>query len=273
MRTRLLAFGAVSLLLTSIGTASAAAPDGVYTATVETPANFDDEAGGYANADDPAIYVADRPARSVVLGTLKNGGLDAFDLAGRRIQHVDVPPAPGDDLEEGRFNNVDILTGTGFGDLAVVTDRGRDRLRSYRIDPRGAAAGDRVLTELTSPRATRLFSATEPEVEEQRTGYGLALREHHRTPLSAGAAPRPSACSGCARRRAGSATGVPTPWCCTRRSGSPTVRRGRRAASPARARRWRAWWSTRSTTCCTPRRRTSASGGSRCSARRSGGRC
>lgn len=186
MRTRLLAFGALSLLLTSIGTASAGAPGGAsgdrvaaaYTATVETPANFDDEAGGDANADDPAIYVADRPASSVVLGTLKNGGLDAFDLAGRRIQHLDVPPAPGDDLEEGRFNNVDVLTGTDFGDLAVVTDRGRDRLRSYRVSPRGAAAGARVLTNITSPRATRLFSATEPDVEEQRTGYGLALRAH-----------------------------------------------------------------------------------------------
>lgn len=169
-------------MLTSIGTASAGAPghssSPAYRATAETPANFDDEDGGDANADDPAIYVADHAARSIVLGTLKNGGLDAFDLSGRRIQHVEVPPPTAAGLEEGRFNNVDILTGTDFGDLAVVTDRGRDRLRSYRIDRRGAAAGARVLTDVTTPRATRLFSATEPDVEEQRTGYGLALRAH-----------------------------------------------------------------------------------------------
>ncbi|MFI5894164.1 phytase [Actinoplanes sp. NPDC051513] len=45
-------------------------------ASVETPARFDDEAGGDADADDPAIWInrADR-AKSRVIGTAKNGGL------------------------------------------------------------------------------------------------------------------------------------------------------------------------------------------------------
>ena len=44
------------------------------TATVETPALFDDKAGGDADADDPAIWVnrADK-SRSRVIGTAKNG--------------------------------------------------------------------------------------------------------------------------------------------------------------------------------------------------------
>lgn len=110
------------------------APPTTYTAAVETPPNFDDEAGGDADADDPAIWVhRSRPTRSVVLGALKNGGLDAYDLRGRVLQHIDTPPAPGEDLAAGRFNNVDILTRTAIGDIAVVTDRGRDRLRTYRI--------------------------------------------------------------------------------------------------------------------------------------------
>ncbi|MCW2815421.1 MAG: 3-phytase [Nocardioides sp.] len=145
---------------------------------LETPAVFDDEAGGDADADDPAIWVhPTRVGRSVVLGTLKNGGLDVYDLRGRRLQHVDTPAAPGPDLEAGRFNNVDLASDSPLGDLAVVTDRGRDRLRFYRVSARGAAAGARVLTDVTAPGVPRLFSADESAVEEQRTGYGLAVRQ------------------------------------------------------------------------------------------------
>lgn len=54
--------------------------------------------------------------------------------------------------------------------------RGRDRLRFYRIDPRGAAAGSHALTDVTVVDAPRLFNDTENAVEEQQTGYGLAVR-------------------------------------------------------------------------------------------------
>ncbi|MGK3207413.1 phytase [Amycolatopsis sp. MEPSY49] len=114
-----------------------------------------------ADADDPAIWVHPHdPARSVVLGTLKEGGLAAFDLDARTLQLV--PAGDG-----GRFNNVDVV-----GDLAVVSDRGRDQVRSYRIDPRGAAAGAAVLRDVTDPAAARVFP--ESDVDEQRTAYGLA---------------------------------------------------------------------------------------------------
>jgi 3-phytase len=40
-------------------------------------------------ADDPAIWVHPRvPARSLVLGTDKKGGLHVFDLAGKRVQTI-----------------------------------------------------------------------------------------------------------------------------------------------------------------------------------------
>ncbi|GGQ71865.1 phytase [Couchioplanes azureus] len=139
--------------------APAGGTDHRVTASTETPALFDDEAGGDADADDPAIWVhpSDR-ARSLVVGTAKNGGLRVYDLAGREIQSI---PAG----EGGRFNNVDI---TGRN-LVVVTDRGRDRLRFYRIDP-----GTLRLTDVTVADAPLLFSADEAEVELQATGYGLA---------------------------------------------------------------------------------------------------
>ena len=146
----------------------------------ETAPNWDDEAGGDANADDPAIWVhPGRPAKSVVLGTLKNGGLTVFDLTGRELQHIATPPAPGPDLEAGRFNNVDLVTGSSVGgrrrDLAVVTDRGLDKLRVYSVDQRGADAGSKVLTDVTSPDAPLVFSKNSAEVQEQRTAYGLAV--------------------------------------------------------------------------------------------------
>lgn len=147
----------------------------------ETAPNFDDEAGGDADADDPAIWVHPSiPEHSIVAGTLKNGGLTVFDLRGRELQHIPTPPAPAPDLEAGRFNNVDILQGARIGgrtlDIAVVSDRGRDRLRIYSIDRRGAPAGSRVLTEVTTSAPALVFSVDEAAVEDQRTAYGLALR-------------------------------------------------------------------------------------------------
>ncbi len=131
------------------------------TARVETPALFDDEAGGEADADDPAIWInqANR-AQSRIIGTAKNGGLRVYDLQGREVQSIAPPPG-------GRFNNVD-LSRLGGTDLAVVTDRGRDQLRIYRIERTGR------LTDVTAENPPLLFSRDEAEVETQATGYGLA---------------------------------------------------------------------------------------------------
>jgi 3-phytase len=141
-----------------LATNSVAAPLAQVTATYETASNFDDSAGGDADADDPAIWThPTRPGDSIVVGTLKNGGLTVFDLRGRELQHIATPPG-------GRFNNVDIA-----GNLAVVSDRGLDRIRVYAIDP-----VTRVLTDVTTAAPPLVFSADEAEVEEQRTVYGLA---------------------------------------------------------------------------------------------------
>ncbi|MEU7281613.1 phytase [Streptomyces sp. NPDC045431] len=139
------------------------------TPRAETPTLYDDEAGGNADADDPAIWrnAAD-PGRSLVIGTAKEGGLRVYDLDARPVQSLATPPG-------GRFNNVDLVHGlrlpTGRADVAVTTDRGNDRLRVYRIRP-GAPGGP--LVDVTDPAAPPVFSADESEIEEQRTAYGLA---------------------------------------------------------------------------------------------------
>ena len=145
----------VVLATTSFATAEQLVP---WRAVAETASNFDDDAGGNADADDPAIWVNPaRPGDSVVVGALKNGGLTVFDLRGRELQHVATPPG-------GRFNNVDVT-----GNLAVVSDRGLDRIRVYAIDPRGARAGT-VLTDVTTAAPPLVFSAGLPRSAQRSAG-------------------------------------------------------------------------------------------------------
>ncbi|MFC6066664.1 phytase [Streptomyces ochraceiscleroticus] len=142
----------------------------------ETPALYDDEAGGDADADDPAIWRnAAEPGRSLVIATAKQGGLRVYDLDARPVQSLPAPSAPGPDDAPGRFNNVDLVHGlrltSGRADLAVASDRGRDTLRVYRID-RDRPGGP--LTDVTAPGAPPVFSADQDEINEQQTAYGLA---------------------------------------------------------------------------------------------------
>ncbi|MFF3689191.1 phytase [Streptomyces sp. NPDC002187] len=146
------------------------------TARAETPPLHDDEAGGNADADDPAIWrnAAD-PGRSLVIATAKEGGLRVYDLDARPVQSIPAPPPAAPDDAPGRFNNVDLVNGlrlpSGRADLAVTTDRGHDRLRVYRIE-RSRSGGP--LTDITDPAAPAVFSANQDEINDQRTAYGLA---------------------------------------------------------------------------------------------------
>ncbi|MFH8796522.1 phytase [Streptomyces sp. NPDC017941] len=146
------------------------------TPRAETQPLYDDEAGGNADADDPAIWRnAAQPGRSLVVATAKEGGLRVYDLGARQVQSVPAPagPTPGD--APGRFNNVDLVHGlklaSGRADLAVTSDRGNDRLRFYRIDPDRPGG---PLTDVTDPAAAPVFSGNQDEINEQRTAYGLA---------------------------------------------------------------------------------------------------
>ncbi len=80
-------------------------------------------------ADDPAIWVhPSDPRKSRVLGTDKQGGLLAYDLAGKQLQ----------DLRVGRLNNVDVRAGFDLNgqlvDLAVASNRDHNSLQIFAID-------------------------------------------------------------------------------------------------------------------------------------------
>ncbi|MEU6810518.1 phytase [Streptomyces sp. NPDC046831] len=146
------------------------------TPRAETPVLHDDDAGGNADADDPAIWRDDAaPGRSLVVATAKEGGLRVYDLDARLVQSIAAPPAAGEEDAPGRFNNVDLVHGlrlsSGQSDLAVTSDRGHDRLRFHRID-RDRVGGP--LTDITAPAAPAVFSQDQAEINDQRTAYGLA---------------------------------------------------------------------------------------------------
>ncbi|MFC7307234.1 phytase [Streptomyces monticola] len=160
------------------GTAHSAAPAALPSVTprAETPALYDDEEGGNADADDPAIWRnRSQPERSLVVATAKEGGLRVYDLDAKQVQAVPAPAGPTPDDAPGRFNNVDLVHGlrlsTGAADLAVTSDRGNDRLRFYRID-RDRPGGP--LRDVTDPAAPPVFSAGQEEINDQQTAYGLA---------------------------------------------------------------------------------------------------
>ncbi|MEO1131328.1 MAG: phytase [Cyanobacteria bacterium J06639_1] len=136
---------------------------------VETPFTVDDgDFEGEAllgDSDDPAIWVnPDDASQSVFYGTLKDGGLATFDLAGNVLQVI-APEEFGSD----RYNNVDIVYGFAGSDLAVVSDRANDTLAIFEID---SATGE--LSDITAPalqdEAFSIFGVDDGEA----TAYGLA---------------------------------------------------------------------------------------------------
>ena len=88
-------------------------------------------------ADDPAIWVNPTDATaSRVLGTDTKGGLAVYDLDGKQLQYLPV----------GRVNNVDVRPGFALGDkrvdLAVASNRDRNSLHLFAIDPRSGQLSD-----------------------------------------------------------------------------------------------------------------------------------
>ncbi|QEH38296.1 3-phytase precursor [Aquisphaera giovannonii] len=107
-------------------------------------------------ADDPAIWIhPEDPARSLVLGTDKKGGLHAYSLDGRCRQAI----SPG-----SRPNNVDILYGFDLAgrkvDLAIasVGKGGKAAgVKAWTIDP-----ADGRLAELSEEETFRTFDGGVP---------------------------------------------------------------------------------------------------------------
>ena len=112
--------------------------------------------------DDPAIWRdPDDASGSVVITTMKNGGLRVYDLGGEEIQRIEP--------EGVRYNNVDVLYGVKVEgetwDLAVASDRANDTLAIYRI------GADGKLADVTSAQVPQTIFGVD---DGEATAYGLA---------------------------------------------------------------------------------------------------
>ena len=118
------------------------------------------------DSDDPAIWVHPTDSsQSLVITSLKDGGLAVFDLNGQTLQTI--LPADYGDI---RYNNVDLIYGFKLGgqtvDLAIASDRENDTLAIYAIDP-----ATRQLTDVTSSGITESIFGID---DGEQTAYGLA---------------------------------------------------------------------------------------------------
>lgn len=137
--------------------------------SVETPLTVDDEEGTtplLGDSDDPAIWVnPENGDESIVIITLKDGGLAVLDLDGEILQTV--LPAPFGDI---RYNNVDLVYGFEVGgesvDLAVASDRANDTLAIFTINP-----DTRQLEDVTSENILETIFGVD---DGEATAYGLA---------------------------------------------------------------------------------------------------
>ena len=212
----------VGIFLIAVGTTAGGQQPLVLTPVVTTaPLHNYEDAPATPDADDPAIWVnRQNPQQSLLIGTAKDAGLVVYDFSGNLVQALLAPNAPhisdedpdtpaGENPEDdepcsdsesgetfGRFNNVDIAYGVRLdaettADVAVVSDRGCDRVRFYRIDP-GAPGGP--LLDVTSASVPRVFperyeqpSPLQPSgaiegwennpVDDQNTVYGLTVAQ------------------------------------------------------------------------------------------------
>ncbi len=140
--------------------------------TVETPRTLDTDRPVNAHelagdSNDPAIWVhPTAPEQSLIIATLKDGGLASFDLDGQ-VRQV-ITPAGG--YGGQRFNNVDLIYDFSLDqqavDLAVASDHENDTLAVFSLDPTA-----RILSDVTSAKMTDTIFGMD---DGSRTAYGLA---------------------------------------------------------------------------------------------------
>ncbi|GIH21827.1 hypothetical protein Aph01nite_01370 [Acrocarpospora phusangensis] len=109
--------------------------------------------------------------KSVVVGAAEDGGIAAYDLAGRRLLRLHGPGV--------RLTGVDVLYRFRFdpgwtNDLAVVADGGTGRLHALAFRPVAARFGNPLVEEVTAPEAPVVFPDGSPrDVAVWQDGSGV----------------------------------------------------------------------------------------------------
>lgn len=153
---------------------------------VETPYTIDQESGDaelFGDSDDMAVWIDPENAEnSLVIGTLKDGGLAIFSLEGEILQTIppfDTFPPIEVEFGEIRDNNVDLIYNFPIQsmipdfeatvDLAIASDRENDTLAIFGINPETQQLYKFATPELDDPNFS-IFGVDDGEA----TAYGLA---------------------------------------------------------------------------------------------------
>ena len=159
-----------SRMVAAAGAALVALAPAAYAATTTVSATsetIDRKPAGTNDADDPAFWVhPSDPAKSLVIGTVKEAGVDVYRPDGSLVQSVPIPSG-------SRYNNIEVLYDIDLGgvtrDLAVLSDRGTDKLHVFAINGSSASA---PLSEVTASSAPLVFGGSRKI--NSKTAYGLA---------------------------------------------------------------------------------------------------
>jgi 3-phytase len=159
---RSLATAIVAVGLAGVAPTAFAATDATIQAKAET---INRAPSGTNDADDPSFWVHPTdPNKSLMIGTVKEWGLEVFRMDASLLQTIRIP-------DRSRYNNVEVIYGITLGgvtrDLAVVSDRGTDKLHIYAID----GASSTPLTEVTASNVPLVFGGTRKI--NSKTTYGL----------------------------------------------------------------------------------------------------
>jgi 3-phytase len=169
MRTLLrgIGIGLAAMLIVGVAIGTAAdKPSGSYHVAPEAAAQTPPTTHAGDSADDPAFWIHPTdPAKSLIIGTDKQGGIMVYDPDGKLLQT----------LAEGTHpNNVDVLYGLPLGnrkvDIALAgcqTEKAMG-LKFWTIDP-----ASRKLTDATANNAIPLFG--------RHTPYGAGGYHSHKT--------------------------------------------------------------------------------------------
>lgn len=141
-------FQLAAILITSvISNVMAEAAEKPYTA-VSVYADVETEAvpSGKDAADDPAVWVhPDNSSKSTIIATNKGGGILVYDLQGKELYSYKV----------GKPNNIDVRYNFPLGgekiDIAGASDREKNSLILYKIDPESRALIEIHAREIVSP--------------------------------------------------------------------------------------------------------------------------
>lgn len=144
--------------------------------------HYNDHGIGAADCDDTAIIInQDNKSQSLIVGTLKQAGLELYNLNGHLLQSIPAPNAPNNDTlnAPGRFNNVAVIHSTRNESksivIVIVSDRGLDQLRFYTLNTDG------LLMDVTNASIPWIFSSSQAMVNEQQTAYGLTATNYNNT--------------------------------------------------------------------------------------------